>query len=260
MISDILFSFPLIRVVYRIILSLFVFKPPLIYIVNWLSRHKMRRVKLYNGLQFNIIVPFDQVAILEVIGKKRYGMIKRANVIIDIGAHIGSFSCFMAYKFRDVQVYSYEPEKKNFNALQTNIKLNKLRNIMAFNLAVGEKMGKRKFYIQNDNLGAHSLYVKSQEFVEVDCKSLKDIFDSNNIQKCDFLKMDCEGAEYEILYSTSQEYFDRIEYITLEYHDWFLKDKHHKELIKLLQEKGFKVEDVKVDYFKEQGIIRASKK
>ena len=51
-----------------------------------------------------------------------------------------------------------------------------------------------------------------------DLDTLQQIFDRHGITRCDFLKMNCEGAEYEILYRTPPEYLRRVERIALEYH------------------------------------------
>src|SRR6266508_6011309 len=48
--------------------------------------------------------------------------------------------------------------------------------------------------------------------------SLKDIFDAHAVEQCDFLKLDCEGAEYDILFSLAVDYFRRIKRIAMEYH------------------------------------------
>ena len=65
--------------------------------------------------------------------------IKQGDVIVDIGAHIGSFSIFAATKFRDTIVYAYEPAPENFKLLKENIKLNKLNNIVPYNQGIAGK-------------------------------------------------------------------------------------------------------------------------
>lgn len=69
---------------------------------------------------------------------------------------------------------------------------------------------------------------------------MKDVFIDNNIQKCDFLKVDCEGTEYEILYSPPRDIFERIESITIEYHEQFGTGKG-TELKDFLVQQGYNV-------------------
>ena len=68
------------------------------------------------------------------------------------------------------------------------------------------------------------------------------IFDDNIIKKCNLLKLDCEGAEYEIIDKLPSTYFKMIEKIIIEYH---MADSH-PELLKKLKERleleNFKLE------------------
>ena len=51
--------------------------------------------------------------------------------------------------------------------------------------------------------------------IEVSCTTIQKIFDDNRLEVCDFLKMDCEGAEYEIFYNCPPEYLKRIRHLDL---------------------------------------------
>ena len=55
------------------------------------------------------------------------------------------------------------------------------------------------------------------------------------------MKMDCEGAEFEILYSTSSEYLKRVEEIRLEYHDINDKNYNIENLIRFLEKNSFEL-------------------
>ena len=79
------------------------------------------------------------------------------------------------------------------------------------------------------------------EFVDVPGTSLDQIFQDLELERCDFLKMDCEGSEYEIIFGASDHILRRIKHIYLEYHDGFTSYSH-KDLADFLQKKGFRVE------------------
>src|SRR3989344_3542063 len=86
----------------------------------------------------------------------------------------------------------------------------------------------------------------AQAFSQINCLSLKDIFDANSISVCHLLKMDCEGAEYEILYNAPDECFKKIKEIRLEYHNHESSQNNNGECLKnFLEKKGFTVKKFK---------------
>lgn len=145
--------------------------------------------------------------------------IKNNSIVIDIGSQIGVFSIFAAKRNKNVKVYCYEPFSKNFEILKENIKLNDLQGkIIPFKLGVSGKKEKRELILCEENTGGHGFYCDGKEKIEIDTISLKDVFTKNKIERCDFLKMDCEGAEYEIIYNTPKKYLRKIKSISMEYH------------------------------------------
>jgi len=120
------------------------------------------------------------------------------DIILDIGAHIGLFSLFASQFCKNGKIFCFEPIKENYEQLMNNIKINDIKNIVPFNNAVSSKTGKIKIYLNEDESG-HSMFLKNSNYVEVDSISIIDIFEKNIIEKCNFLKLDCEGAEYEIV-------------------------------------------------------------
>jgi len=213
-----------------------------------------------NGLKIKTKDGLSSGTIAVVFIKKDYGNdIGDNSVIIDIGANIGVFSLF-ASQSKNTTIYAYEPMPENYDLLKENIRLNKLeKNILPFNLAIGARAEKRKFYLGscpshsfspisespfNALYGDHTQEEK-QKFIETNCIPLKDVFDKNNIERCDLLKTDCEGAEFEILYNLPDEYFKRIKKIRLEYHNHFGKKNNVDYLIGFLKRMGYKIVKIK---------------
>ena len=92
----------------------------------------------------------------------------------------------------------------------------------------------------------------------VKSKSLLDIFSENNIQECNFLKLDCEGAEYDIINSLPSDFLNKIKKSVIEYH---LADTHPKlleQLIKKLRKYSFIVNTRPL--FSDIGFLFANKK
>lgn len=138
---------------------------------------------------------------------------KPGDVVIDIGANVGSVSIMLAKKYPFLKIYSYEAHPINFQNLQKNIKENNISNIKAFNNAV---FSEDNYFIDIslniDNTGASNSFIDPEEYpdlyekeyssVQVPTISLDTIIKENDIQNIKLLKMDCEGAEFDIFSSS----------------------------------------------------------
>lgn len=166
--------------------------------------------------------------------------IKNNDTIIDVGSHIGLFALFSSQFCKSGRIYCFEPIKENFEMLKANIELNHITNIIPTNAAVSKDNGAVTIYLNEDAAG-HSMYVTSKKSVEVESISLQTVLDSNDINLCDFLKLDCEGEEYSIIGSLPLSSFDKIKKMCIEYH--FADTKPHllEDLIKKLESLSFDV-------------------
>lgn len=146
-------------------------------------------------------------------------------LFIDIGANAGYFSLFAVSRFANTKILAYEPISSNFEQLRRNINLNKGCNISAFQMAVAGYSGKAVMAYDDANKLTTSARMISENFpthennvIEIQCVTIKDIFDENKLDICDFLKMDCEGAENEIIFNCPLEYLLRIKQFAIEVH------------------------------------------
>lgn len=209
-------------------------------------------VKTPGGSSGTIVVSFI---------KKDYGNIPDPDsIVIDIGANIGVYALYASQQ-KGTRVYAYEPMPDNFALLKENIEMNRLGSrVIPFRFAVSGAKEKRTLYLGTSPMHSflpdkeapfHAGFADASKDVEqgsitVECLSLKDVFDSNNIQRCDMLKIDCEGGEYDILYNLPQEYFLRVQNIRLEYHNHLNNAKNTgPSLSEFLKAKGFTVERVR---------------
>lgn len=171
----------------------------------------------------------------------KYYQIKDRDIVIDIGANIGVFSIFAARAAKEVKVFSYEPTPEVFERLLKNIKINNLENfIFPFQIGVGGNSGERILFIHPEGSTSNTFYEDylsdyKNNLVPVKTITLGDIFRNNNLECCDFLKIDAEGAEYEILFNTSSEHLRKIKNIALEYHQGY------EEIIEFLEKLNFQV-------------------
>ncbi|MEO6051182.1 MAG: FkbM family methyltransferase [Pyrinomonadaceae bacterium] len=186
----------------------------------------------------------DRHVLFEIFVRNCYGeaKIRPGAVVVDIGANIGCFSLQAAQKASCV--FAYEPFPANFDALRDNVLLNKAHNVKIFPTAVGGKAGKSMLFIpDNDSfVGRVSLHPgRGTRMTECTCITLDQVVGDNNLDTIDLLKIDCQGAEYEILYGASVKTLSRIQQIITEcelYDDppeWSIK-----ALSNYLQNHGFK--------------------
>jgi FkbM family methyltransferase len=144
-------------------------------------------------------------------------------VVIDIGANVGFFTMFIASRFPNATVFAYEPIRNNYAQLKRNAELNKHVRISCFEKAVFSHTGEVPIcFDPHDSLTTTAHIIQESEesksCIRVPCVSLVDIFENNNIEHCDLLKMDCEGAEFDIILNCPQEYLTRIDQVAMELH------------------------------------------
>jgi FkbM family methyltransferase len=188
--------------------------------------------------------------------KKENFEIKPNDVVIDVGAHIGLFTIYASQFCTNGKIYSFEPFVNNYELLLENIKLNNLDNVKSFNQAISNSNESIKLFLNDDESG-HSIFSQSSKSIIVDSISLQKFFDENQIKHCNFLKLDCEGAEYEIIKNLPLEYFQKIDKLVIEYH---MADLHPELLIELketLSQQNFEIETKKL--FSDIGFLYAKK-
>lgn len=182
--------------------------------------------------------------------------IPAGSVILDVGSHIGLFAVYACAQNKKFKVFCFEPIKENFNLLEENIRINGYNDsVICINAALAGSSGKRTIYVHGD-MAAHSMVKKSGNTTEIDTVALKDVFDTHGVTQCGYLKMDCEGAEYEILGALPNEYFDRISSIKIEY-EIVDTDEPLRSLEKRLSSLGFSVKTVAKSH--KQGFLAAKK-
>jgi FkbM family methyltransferase len=168
----------------------------------------------------------DEFFVREVLVERQYNPdgfeINPADQIIDVGGNVGAFAIGAAVLARRGRVVTLEPVLENFSLLVRNVRLNGLDNIVPVRAAVLSQRRPATVYLSPEGTGSHSLFADltgpPHGEQQVDGMTLPDVFDRYQLDVCHFLKLDCEGAEYEILYGLPSSYFSRIEKLAIEYH------------------------------------------
>ena len=166
--------------------------------------------------------------------------------VVDLGANVGLFALRAARVAR--RVVSYEPFPGNVEQLRRNARV--WPEVELVPEAVAGKPGTLRLYRPKAEglSGLHSAYRDganlTDAFDEVPATTLDQLFERHQIADCELLKIDVEGAEYDILYAASDATFARIRRIYGEYHNVRPEDPSTRiaALSAFLGSKGFDVE------------------
>jgi FkbM family methyltransferase len=131
---------------------------------------------------------------------------------VDIGANIGEFSNILFEKIPTLKdAYLIEPEENNYNFLQNNIKNKRV----LYKVAIGYNFTSGVLVNDDNNAGGHHLREASSIntfFSNIEIKTLEEL----ELPIVDFIKMDVEGEEFNIIENSS--YLQKIRWIDIEFH------------------------------------------
>ncbi|MFN8242233.1 MAG: FkbM family methyltransferase [Bacteroidales bacterium] len=197
---------------------------------------------------FKLVTPYDHPIFRmtnEIVYNRLYTPdgfgIGPEDVVVDIGANIGIFSVYASTQTKG-PIHSFEPFPENYEFLEKNAALNNASNINPHKFAVSDKAGTEKLFISESSGGHllfdHNIHGTIQKSIEIHTTTLPALMDEYSLQRIDFLKIDCEGAEGQIIQSTPLEYLQRINRIAMEFHDNVSVIKHD-EISAILTRAGF---------------------
>jgi FkbM family methyltransferase len=197
-----------------------------------------------NKKLYKAYVPDDQLfgAVKDILLNREYEYLPEfelnkfeGKTIVDAGAHVGLFS-LVASTFAK-EVISIEPHPLNFKLLQLNLEINNAENVMPINKALWSKPETITLY-EGKHTGAHTILKKcdSKKF-NVRSITLKDLIDE--LGEIDLLKVDMEGAEFEVLSGLNRQDSENIKNIVAECH---LEAGDISQLEKSLKENGWRTE------------------
>lgn len=218
--------------------------------LKYLFIDKLMELKKERIFQYDILA-FDYMNIRQLFEEifyrnEYYFKTKNKNpIIIDCGANIGFSIIYFKWLYPDSTVYGFEPDKGTFELLKKNIEKNNLKNVHLINAAVSDKSGKIDFFIDPKHPGALAMstrYGRMPKYkTTVQSISLSSFIKENNIQNIDFIKMDIEGSEKEVLKDLDRnKMFNKITKILVEYHHKIVGEKSCLgDYLKILEKNKF---------------------
>lgn len=186
----------------------------------------------------------------------RYDLIRKdvlrmsnSPIIVDVGANVGYLSAFSFTRFPHAKVISVEPIPNNLKLLQRNRTRNANTDWKVFEGVLSNTDGELE--IQYDNSDSFSTSASmygldaGSDSVTVPSLKLSSLMRSFELQSVHILKLDCEGAEYDILYCLSDDELNRIAFITMETHRIDAATRNRDTLVSWLNGKGWKTDVIR---------------
>lgn len=163
-----------------------------------------------------------------------------ADTVIHIGAHIGVSVLVAATESPNGIIHAVEASQDTFNLLRINVALNRLGNIKPHLLAISDRSGEVKLYHDIGHWGHSITRPMSARYETVPSVTLEGFLDSNAIDRCQFLYLNCEGAEFPILMGASKSTLRRFDRILADCHPHLADGRTVESLAAHLQAAGLK--------------------
>jgi FkbM family methyltransferase len=158
---------------------------------------------------FNLLCPKKYLVHLReifILDAYQSQLLKSNDVVLDLGSASGDFCILASRKVGPAgKIIAVEPNPNDYEILQENIRRNKCLNVTSLNIGAAGKRG-----LEVINFRGTTFTFKTDTLDNI----LKSLFNVGNI---DFIKMDIEGYEYDVIES-SIEIFRRARVICLEFH------------------------------------------
>ncbi len=176
----------------------------------------------------------------------RKKLIKKGDVILEIGANIGYYALLESTLMNGTgKIYAVEPNKKNYRILKKNVEQNMLKNIEPYNFAFGERNGNAKLYLSK-GYNTHSMIKGNYHIGAEDVKQMKVDTFLKGRDAPTMIRMDVEGYEYQIIKGMKKTLKTGCN-ILMEIHPDILSRKQIMEILNLLETNDYKIKTVIVD-------------
>lgn len=141
--------------------------------------------------------------------------------VLDVGAHVGSFTVAIAARYPNAQIVSYEPSPTTFAYLEMNIRANGLESrVSGRQVAVGATTGNAHLH-ESEVGSALSTLVAAMasddtSAIAVDVVAIAAAISTS--RGPELVKLDCEGSEYGIILDSDPLVWKGVSCLLLEYH------------------------------------------
>jgi len=220
-----------------------------------------------SGIKMLCTHPDRRIPPMEILNfgqyEERYDAVLRQLIrphytFLDIGANIGWYTVSFAQMSPHSRIFSFEPVPQTFQALTTNVQLNELTNVQAYNFGLSNQNENIVFYVNPEESIINSLrnISESPAIRELSCRvrRMDDVVDELKIKQIDFIKCDVEGAELFVFQGGLNTLRQHLPIVFAEMlRKWSARFGYHpNEMIQMFAEMGyrcFKVKGKKLEEF-----------
>lgn len=195
-------------------------------------------------LFWDALIVFNEIFLQDVYNKQFE--IKEGDIIIDVGASIGGYTCKVSKKVGDKgKIIAIEPNPVNYQYLLKNIELNRLNNIIPLNLGVFSI--KKELSLICKGYGSSVKSTKDIKFgsnaIKIDVDTLDNLLSGLKLEKINLIKMDIEGSEIEAIKGAKNIIKDHktLKLVIAAYHKNKNGIESYRILIPYLEKKNFKI-------------------
>ncbi|WP_447641531.1 MULTISPECIES: FkbM family methyltransferase [Chitinophagaceae] len=193
-----------------------------------------------SGYHISYKKPYELLHTYEDIFSKeiyRFNSDSEQPLIFDCGSNIGFSILYFKKIFPSSKIVAYEADENNYGLLKKNVERNHLQNVDLRNKAV---------WIHDDGVQFSAKGTEASKIAEGDGDGAKTVSSERlasvlaGFEKIDFLKMDIEGAEYDVVKDCAP-YLSRIENMFIEYHGTVEETDKLNQLLAIFSKSGFRV-------------------
>lgn len=203
-------------------------------------------VILSDGTRFDALTLMDiwvlKETILDRVYEKAGVPLQKGWTVVDIGAAQGDFAVWAGLQIAPGRLIAVEPYPQSIDLIRDNLQKNDINNVTIHEGAIASKNGASRLNLVTGEAAQHSTAdtAASNGQIDVNAITLADLFAEQRLQHCDYLKMDCEGAEYDILFSSSEGLLRTVKRICMEVHDGVTAFSR-RDMRQFLESRGFTV-------------------
>jgi FkbM family methyltransferase len=207
---------------------------------RWGGYERYKLLKDIRFLDFRFDVPdlvsfvwqFKELFVDEIY---KFDSKNKEHIIYDCGANIGMSCLYFKKLYPNAKIKAFEADLKIANILKENLRKNDiLKNVEIINSAVWIDENGLEFSSEGADGG--SIYGNDNK-VKISSIRLKDFLEKE--KKIDMLKMDIEGAEYDVL-KDCQDSLKNVENLFVEYHSWNNDDQKLSEILDIFEKNNFR--------------------